>query len=523
MANLVVSGDTSGSVTITAPAIAGSPVATLPSSTGTLALTSQVYGSATQTSGGSNIVLTSSSNRVQNVSMTAADKSVSLPDATTMELGGPHFTIYNKGPYSFEIKTNGGYSIAYSNPGDTYEFSLISKSTVNGLWIDTYRGAARLGYATSAAPNLTYYWSAQRPARNETIYSCALTQDKILITWSSALNVTSAVIGTISGTSWTFGSIVTVSSTTSRPLSCVALTDSTGFIYVEEGSVQYLFPFSVSGTTITIGTKSADATDHVRRPIRLSNNTAIASGPAGLRVAYYNGTSAPTLGTALNTGTSSAADYDMINSTSGIQVGVDPDVTEVNPFSVSNITVTAGTLFVLDNNIQVDGSFVNCAQDGTTSIDVYYKALPNLGNVYTYEVASVVGTGSGSTFSRQTVKQRNAFDIGLIGSRIMASNTSGIYVSTKSVGLQNESTTEPIDFSLIIPQNLQPVYGFSQDGIPYRDPRYTIYDAANASSTRYIIISTNAQFAAAANGFFSANTAISNGTTWYLTIADEMS
>ena len=42
MANLVVSGDTSGSVTLSAPAIAGSPVVTLPNTTGTLALTSEL-------------------------------------------------------------------------------------------------------------------------------------------------------------------------------------------------------------------------------------------------------------------------------------------------------------------------------------------------------------------------------------------------------------------------------------------------------------------------------------------------
>lgn len=42
MANLTISGDTSGSVTLAAPAIAGSTVLTLPNSTGTLATTSQL-------------------------------------------------------------------------------------------------------------------------------------------------------------------------------------------------------------------------------------------------------------------------------------------------------------------------------------------------------------------------------------------------------------------------------------------------------------------------------------------------
>lgn len=42
MANVTISGDTSGSVTLAAPAIAGTTILTLPNSTGTLATTSQL-------------------------------------------------------------------------------------------------------------------------------------------------------------------------------------------------------------------------------------------------------------------------------------------------------------------------------------------------------------------------------------------------------------------------------------------------------------------------------------------------
>jgi hypothetical protein len=44
MASVVISGDTSGSVTLLAPAVAGSPTLTLPTATGTVALTSDVVG-----------------------------------------------------------------------------------------------------------------------------------------------------------------------------------------------------------------------------------------------------------------------------------------------------------------------------------------------------------------------------------------------------------------------------------------------------------------------------------------------
>lgn len=44
MSSVVISGDTSGTVTVTVPAVAGTNTATLPAATGTVALTSDVIG-----------------------------------------------------------------------------------------------------------------------------------------------------------------------------------------------------------------------------------------------------------------------------------------------------------------------------------------------------------------------------------------------------------------------------------------------------------------------------------------------
>jgi hypothetical protein len=46
MSSLVISGDTSGAITLAAPAVAGTNTITLPASTGTVALTSQIKGPA---------------------------------------------------------------------------------------------------------------------------------------------------------------------------------------------------------------------------------------------------------------------------------------------------------------------------------------------------------------------------------------------------------------------------------------------------------------------------------------------
>ena len=49
MSSVVISGDTSGSVTLAAPAVAGSPTLTLPTTTGTVLASTAVSSSTTNT------------------------------------------------------------------------------------------------------------------------------------------------------------------------------------------------------------------------------------------------------------------------------------------------------------------------------------------------------------------------------------------------------------------------------------------------------------------------------------------
>lgn len=536
MANLTISGDTSGSVTLTAPAIAGSPVVTLPSATGTVALTSQVYGNSTVTSGTTNITLTSASTRVQNVSFTAADKSVTLPDATTMQLGGPHFTIYNAGPYSFDIKTNGGYSIAYSNPGDTYELSLISQSTANGLWVDTVRGAARLGYITQAAPNVTYFNTVNDPGRSKgAIKAVPLTSNSVLLSYSTSATACNAIVATWSGSSWSYGSPVVLSSTTADSvLNSVALTATTGLLGVDEGAAEVFYPFSVSGTTISIGTKSADCNlDDALAVTRLSNTTAIFNDDAGLRVVYYNGLSAPVLGAATAVGAmTTAVTYSMIDGTNGLAYGSNATPAgRAASFTVSNTTITSNTGVTWAGQAPIYASFCYTSGGGDFYTISVAQDDPNLASAF-YIFTIRTGTYSGSTVT-QTGGLETLIDFQyppLLGLPIMATNTSGIFVSTISPQLASFDSNRAFentirDFSTIIPQNYQSGAGFSTNGIGYRNPSYTIFDAKPLSSTRYVIVSDNSKWAVfrSIDSVLESPTLVSNGTSWYLTIADPMS
>jgi hypothetical protein len=71
------------------------------------------FSGATTTSSAVDITLTSLSTQVQSVEMTAADKAVILPDATTLTTKGfPAFVIINTGVYAILLKDNGGSYIS---------------------------------------------------------------------------------------------------------------------------------------------------------------------------------------------------------------------------------------------------------------------------------------------------------------------------------------------------------------------------------------------------------------------------
>ena len=101
----------------------------LPSITAT-----SVSGGGTVTSTAASFALTSSSNRVQSVTFTADGQSVTLPDATTLSIGGPTFIISNAGTRPFGVRANGGAMLTAVPAGGTAELSLAANGTAAGTW-----------------------------------------------------------------------------------------------------------------------------------------------------------------------------------------------------------------------------------------------------------------------------------------------------------------------------------------------------------------------------------------------------
>lgn len=91
-------------------------------------------GGSDTTSSAVDITLTALSGRLQVISMTAADKIVTLPSSTTVQLGAPVFVFKNSGIYRFSVHKNGGEFVCYVQPGQVLALHCSDITTAAGIW-----------------------------------------------------------------------------------------------------------------------------------------------------------------------------------------------------------------------------------------------------------------------------------------------------------------------------------------------------------------------------------------------------
>jgi hypothetical protein len=294
-----------------------------------------VSGGATTTSSAVDITLTSSSNRVQDVTMTAADKSVILPSATTLSLGGPIFIINNRGGRDFYIKNNGGVIIAVVKPFASVQLSLTANGTANGTWAkqdgDIFFGQYLPSQVTT---DKSYLYTTQAYANSGALFSNntngvisvkKISSTTALILWANPIDVTNnsltnlkAVVATVSSGSITYGTAVTVYTGTTTGLAnfgAVVLSSTAALVIVDKtgANASSVYPLVLSGSTITVGTSvnvPSGATSGYRYMsdiCYLSSTTAMisyvgnAAATNGLRAVTitHNGSSAPTASSAV--------------------------------------------------------------------------------------------------------------------------------------------------------------------------------------------------------------------------------
>jgi hypothetical protein len=337
MSSVIIAGNTSGTITLDAPDVAGTTTLTLPTTSGTVVTSANISsyvpssaGGATTVSQGTSLTLTSASNRVQNVTFTAANLSVTLPDATTLSAGGPTFFITNSGANAFSIKANGGIIIQSLTAGQSVMLELIDTSTSTGQWLASNKDIASLvttGHydaATIDGTNAAYPYGASgagdggNATAGHFVDCLKLTSTTALLVWTRNGNksVYGCVATNTSGVI-SYGTIVQIYNGSAGGTSAVVSASAmlltgltTGMVFVGRSATAVAVPFSISGTTITVGTASSafgnTATyNNVVHSVCVLSSTVMMivynnATQTNILVATmtYNGASAPTLGSA---------------------------------------------------------------------------------------------------------------------------------------------------------------------------------------------------------------------------------
>ena len=289
------------------------------------------FSGATTTSSAVDITLTSASNQVQNVEMTAFGKAVILPDATTLSTkGSPIYMINNIGGISFNIKNNAGYNMFIVPASQTVLISLNDNASSSGKWASN-KYPSFIGWSDYSEFNTT----------SGATSVASYTMNGFMGITASKINSTSAVVSYQKGTSNRdvyarvisySGSTITVnsetilydgSSTASENNFILMLSTTAGFLFVARASNMLVVPFTISGTSITAGTASSTfgvasnaGQSQLGNAIAMTSTEAIlcdrnhaSNATFSLRNIIHNGASAPTIGTASSSITTDQIDF----------------------------------------------------------------------------------------------------------------------------------------------------------------------------------------------------------------------
>ena len=327
-ANNVLLGNGTSAPTFVAPSTTGNVLTSNGTTwTSSTPATPNTAGGATTVSQGTSLTLTSASNRVQVVTLTAASLSVTLPDATTLSAGGPTFYIANNGINAFTVKQNGGIVLATVASGQSVMCEVYDISTAAGSWLISNKDIASpqsVGNfvpvtidSTNAAFPYVFYDPSGNPTANSFVDCLKLTSTTALLVWARIGNKSVyGVVATNTAGVISYGTIVQIYDgsaggvAATETASAILLSGlTTGMVFIGRSATAVAVPFSISGATITVGTVSANfgsraSYSSVVHSVAVMSATEMMivynATAANILVATmtYNGASAPTLGTA---------------------------------------------------------------------------------------------------------------------------------------------------------------------------------------------------------------------------------
>jgi hypothetical protein len=165
--------------------------------TGTISgVTTAISQGGTTSTSAVDITLTNASTQVQNVTMTAADKSVILPNATTLGKGQNLFTIFNNGAYVLNVKDASGNVLYRLDFNQSVSLASVDNSTSAGNWNNV-----RISFSQN-------YFSSITSEINSSV-SCTLSPTLFVIGYRvTATNKLFVVTATLSGGVITWGTPV---------------------------------------------------------------------------------------------------------------------------------------------------------------------------------------------------------------------------------------------------------------------------------------------------------------------------
>jgi len=325
-ANNVLLGNGTSAPTFVAPSTSGNLLTSNGTTwTSSTPATPNTAGGATTVSQGTSLTLTSASNRVQNVTFTAGSLFVTLPDATTLSAGGPTFIITNSGVNTFSIKQNGGIVLTSLAAGQSVMCDVYDISTAAGKWTFSNKDIASYLITGNFTPVAIDSTNAAFPYANggngtagHFVDCLKLTSTTALLVWTRTGNKSVyGVVATNTAGVISYGTIVQIydgsAGGTAAVVAAAAMLLSgltTGMVFISRSATAVAVPFSISGSTITVGTVSANF-GNAQVQNSLIHSVCVLSSTV-MMVVYnnttytqiiistmtYNGASAPTLGTA---------------------------------------------------------------------------------------------------------------------------------------------------------------------------------------------------------------------------------
>lgn len=209
-------------------------------------------GGALESTSAVDITLTNLSFKVQSVTMTAADKSVTLPSATGLPAGGELFVVKNSGSIAFSVRSNGGKMLTQVDGGQTCMLHLANVSTAAGVWV--------VGHVDDVALTQTLFQAVAttiNAAASTRIAVCKMSATQAIAIWSAVAGIQACTLN-LTGNAVSAGAVLTVFGSGTSNINPIAITSlsATQAVAVFPATSSFLnaCTLNVSGTTLTNGT-----------------------------------------------------------------------------------------------------------------------------------------------------------------------------------------------------------------------------------------------------------------------------